>query len=175
MAKDSRRPSQLVRLANRKRPTVLPTPSSDDQHHAEAIAEADVARIGHEMHERREQAERHQQGAGIDSPERCERMASPSVKPWRDAVGPPRLPAIAVGSEPVELRRRRTSTPANDGADGREAGEDEVGLAPANACDQLVCQRRADQGADADPATARPLAVPRRRTNQRWTAVTLGT
>ena len=57
---------------------------------------------------------------------------------------------IAVGGEAVALGRRAHQRAGRERAHHRQAGQHEVGLAPAQARDQRVRERRADQRAHAD-------------------------
>jgi len=127
-----------------------------DQHDAETLAKTDVARIGHEMDERCEQAERQQQGADIDRPEGAgsDRFAERVAR--RDDVGAAGRRRIAVGPQSVTLRRRPDEDTGDDGADRRDGGQDEIGPAPADRGNQFVRQRRSDQRANADAGDGNP-------------------
>ena len=139
-----------MRLANRKRPHGAADAEKGDQQDAKAFAQAGIARIGHDMDEWHEEAERHQEGADIDRPERAGAECLAKGQAGSRRRGVVRGGRIAVGREAVVLRSAAHEGSRGDRAQHRESGEREVGRAPADAGDQLVRQRRADQRADAD-------------------------
>jgi len=121
-----------------------------DQQHAEAFAQANVAGIGGEMHERHEQAERHQERAGIDRPERAGAHGLAQAESGRHGTGAAGMRRIAVGGEAVALGRRAHQRAGHERAHHGQGGQHDIALAPAEAGDQHVCQRGAHQRSHAD-------------------------